>query len=59
MNEGGAARRQLRSYVFGAACLAAVVSLAACSGGTSIGGNPGAACQRRRPELSRAAWRVR
>jgi len=41
MNEGGAARRQLRSYVFGAVGLAAVVSLAACSGGTSIGGNGG------------------
>src|SRR5690349_12082451 len=42
MNEGGAARRQLRSYVFGAVSLATVVSLAACSGGTSIGGNGGA-----------------
>lgn len=41
MNEGGAARRQLRSYVFGAAGLAAIVSLAACSGGTSIGGDSG------------------
>ena len=42
MNEGGAARRQFRSYVFGAVGLAAVVSLAACSGGTSIGGQSGA-----------------
>ena len=42
MNEGGAARRQFRSYVFGAVGPAAVVSLAACSGGTSIGGQSGA-----------------
>ena len=30
MNEGGAARRQLRSYLAGAACLAVAVSVAAC-----------------------------
>jgi hypothetical protein len=41
MNEGGAARRRLRSSVTGAARLAVAVGVAACSGGTSIGGNSG------------------
>lgn len=40
MNEGRARHRRLRNYLQGAAVVLAAASLAACSGGQSIGGSP-------------------
>jgi hypothetical protein len=43
MNEGRARHRRLRNYLVGAAGVLAAASLAACSGGQSIGGGSGTA----------------